>query len=101
MPPPGLTLEQAEEELTGRGGADAVISSGLATGKPPSVAHLIETKAAIDGLPLYVGSGPATAAKFLEVADGLIVGSATKPNGTITAPVDINLATEIVTAAAE
>ena len=57
VPPAGLTLEQAAEELTGRGGADAVIASGSATGKPPTVVHLKETKAAVGDLPLYVGSG--------------------------------------------
>lgn len=100
VPPHGLTLEQAAEELTGRGGADAVVASGLATGKPPTVEHLEQTKAAIGDLPLYVGSGTsaATAQDFLRFADGLIVGSATKPGGAITAPVDIDLAAEVVAA---
>lgn len=100
VPPAGLTLEQAAEELTGRGGADAVVASGLATGKPPTVEHLEETKAAIGDLPLYVGSGAgvATAAAFLGAADGLIVGSATKPGGDIAAPVDRELARAIVAA---
>ncbi|MCP3975469.1 MAG: BtpA/SgcQ family protein [bacterium] len=100
VPPYGLTLEQAAEELTGRGGADAVVASGLATGKPPTVEHLEQTKAAIGELPLYVGSGTGagTAQDFLRFADGLIVGSATKPEGRITAPVDPDLAKEVVTA---
>jgi len=103
VPPYGLTLEQAAEELTGRGGADAVVASGLATGKPPTVDHLEQTKAAIGDLPLYVGSGTsaATAASFLRFADGLIVGSATKPGGTISAPVDATLAAAIVAAVGE
>lgn len=102
VPPYGLTLAQAAEELTGRGGADAVVASGLATGKPPTVAHLERTRAAIGRLPLYVGSGTSatTAASFLRFADGLIVGSATKPGGKITAPVDAALAAEIVGAVA-
>lgn len=101
VPPAGLTLEQAAEELTGRGGADAVIASGSATGKPPTVEHLAAAKAAIGDIPLYVGSGTGvvTAAAFLEAADGLIVGSATKPGGDIAAPVDLELARAIVEAA--
>lgn len=100
VPPAGLTLEQAAEELTGRGGADAVIASGTATGKAPSLVHIKETKAAVGDMPLYIGSGASavTARSFLEAADGLIVGSATKPGGTITAPVDLQLAQEIVAA---
>ena len=100
VPPHGLTLEQAAEELTGRGGADAVVASGLATGKPPTVEHLEQTKAAIGDLPLYVGSGTSavTAQSFLRFADGLIVGSATKPGGRITAPVDSDLARQVVAA---
>jgi len=98
VPPAGLTLEQAAEELTGRGGADAVVASGLATGKPPTVEHLEQTKAAIGDLPLYVGSGTsvATTQAFLGAADGLIVGSATKPGGDIAAAVDAELARGIV-----
>jgi membrane complex biogenesis BtpA family protein len=101
VPPAGLTLDQAAEELTGRGGADAVVASGLATGKPPTVAHLEATKAAVGDIPLYVGSGTgvATAAAFLGAADGLIVGSATKPGGDIAAPVDAALARAVVEAA--
>lgn len=100
VPPAGLTLEQAAEELTGRGGADAVVASGLATGKAPSLVHVKETKAAIGDMPLYIGSGATamTARSFLEAADGIIVGSATKPGGRITAPVDLRLASEIVAA---
>ncbi len=103
VPPAGLTLQQAAEELTGRGGADAVVASGSATGKPPTVEHLEETKAAIGDLPLYVGSGTgvATAAAFLGPADGLIVGSATKPGGDTAAPVDPELARAIVEAVTE
>ena len=101
VPPHGLTLKQAAEELTGRGGADVVVASGLATGKPPTVAHLEETKAAIGNLPLFVGSGTnaTTAQAFLAAADGLIVGSATKPGGDIAAPVDAILAGAIGEAA--
>jgi len=101
VPPPGLTLEQAADELTGRGGADAVIASGPATGRPPTLEHLEQTKAAIGDLPLYVGSGATavTARSFLTAADGLIVGSATKRNGDIGAPVDVTLAGEVVAAA--
>ena len=101
VPPAGLTLEQAAEELTGRGGADAVVASGPATGKPPTVEQLAATKVAIGDVPLYVGSGTGveTAAAFLAAADGLIVGSATKPGGNIAAPVDLELARAIVEAA--
>lgn len=100
VPPSGVTLPQAAEELVGRGGADAVIVSGVATGKAPDPVHLKEARAAIGDAALYVGSGvnTQTAPSYLEVADGLIVGSAAKPNGDIDAPVDAALAAAIVAA---
>lgn len=101
VPPAGLTLAQAAEELIGRGGADAVIASGSTTGKAPSMVHVKETKAAVGDLPLFLGSGvtPTTARSYLEAADGLIVGTATKPGGDVAQPVDASLAAEIVSAA--
>jgi len=101
VPPQGLSLATAVEELTGRGGADAVVASGPATGRPPTLEHLGEVRAAAGSTPLFAGSGTtaATAAGFLAVADGLIVGSSTKPGGDVAAPVDPDLAAKIVSAA--
>ena len=99
-PPAGLTLEEATHDLTTRSGADGIIVSGPATGAAADLddlALVADTKS----LPVFVGSG-VTAASIgatLKIADGVIVGSATKPDGNVEAPVDAELAQAIVTAA--
>jgi len=99
-PPAGLSLEGATRDLSERSGADAIIVSGSGTGAETALEHLT-TVADHTSLPVYVGSG-ATAdsvAKLLTIADGAIVGTATKPGGDVAAPVDLGLAAEIVAAA--
>jgi membrane complex biogenesis BtpA family protein len=97
-PPDGLTLEDATKDLSERSGADAVIVSGTATGSGANLDEVQLVAAATD-LPVYVGSGvtAATVAETLKVADGVIVGSATKAR--IDAPVDAALAAAVVEAA--
>ena len=77
-----------------RGLADAVIASGSGTGAAIDRAAL---EAVVDererhGLetPVFVGSGvrPETIADLLDLADGVIVGTALKEGGETTAPVD-------------
>ncbi len=89
-PPPGTTLEQAAEELSGRGLADALIVSGTATGRPPSLDTLRDARKAVPESPLYVGSGASAGnvAQFLAVADGVIVGTTLKQGSHTTNPVD-------------
>ncbi|HSF85544.1 MAG TPA: BtpA/SgcQ family protein [Acidimicrobiia bacterium] len=89
-PPPGATLEQAAEELAGRGLADALIVSGTATGRPPTITTLRDARNAVPDVPLYVGSGASAGnvAQFLAVADGVIVGTTLKLGSHTTNPVD-------------
>ena len=63
-------------------GADAIIVTGTATGKPP-LASDVAIAGQGCGLPVYVGSGvnPGNAAGFLQAASGLIVGSDCKRGG--------------------
>ncbi len=63
-------------------GADAVIITGTATGKPTSVADVGEAKRAVS-IPVLVGSGvtPETVGPLFEHADALIVGSFIKADG--------------------
>jgi membrane complex biogenesis BtpA family protein len=63
-------------------GADGVIVTGTATGKPTSIAD-VEAVARVTDLPVLVGSGvtPESAASLLEHADALIVGSFIKQHG--------------------
>lgn len=85
----GRPLEAAVEEAVGRGRADGVIVTGSATGRPPDLDRLREARAAAAGAPVFAGSGVTadTAARVLEAADGLIVGTWIKEEGRTSAPV--------------
>ncbi len=99
--PAGLTIEQATADLAERGGADAIVVSGDATGLPPSMALLSKVHGTAAGTPLLIGSGttPDNIADFLTVAHGVIAGTAIKQSGLTTAPVDPARARALVEAA--
>jgi membrane complex biogenesis BtpA family protein len=63
-------------------GADCVIVTGSATGKPPARADVEEAKSHC-GLPVFLGSGIAETniAEFYDRADGFIIGSSLKVDG--------------------
>lgn len=83
-------LAEETEELVLRSGADAVIVSGAATGKPVSLTDLPEVVAAAVGRSVFVGSGvsPATLERLLPFCHGFIVGSSLKRDGQAANPVD-------------
>ena len=95
----GLVAEA--KEAHGRGRADALILSGIATGAPADPAEFAAVKAALPDTPLLVGSGVTTAnlPSFWPVCDGVIVGTATKRGGDPHTPVVPELARELVGAA--
>ncbi len=99
-PPAGVALVEATRDLAERGGADAIIVSGAATGAAADIDELAIVADATS-LPVYVGSGVTadSVAATLKIADGVIVGTATKPSGQIGAPVDADLAAAIIRAA--
>jgi predicted TIM-barrel enzyme len=99
-PPAGLTLGGATRDLSERSGADAIIASGSGTGAETALEDLTAVADTTD-LPVFVGSGvtAASVADLLTIADGVIVGTATKPDGRVDEPVDAVLAKAIVTAA--
>jgi membrane complex biogenesis BtpA family protein len=101
VPPPGLTLAAAARDTWERGGADALVVSGPATGEPIAAEHLTEVRSLVPDAPLLVGSGATAgnAAELLAHADGLIVGTSIKVNGVTTAPVDPIRARGLATAA--
>ncbi len=100
VPPAGLAIDDAARDLAERGGVDALIVSGAATGDPPTPKLAATVREA--GRPVLIGSGvtPATVGDFLAVADGVIVGTSLKPGGDTTRPVDPALAQALVAAAA-
>ncbi|WP_058367642.1 BtpA/SgcQ family protein [Haloparvum sedimenti] len=92
-------------DQTERGLADAAVVSGRGTGEPTSPADLREWAARRDevGLetPILVGSGVTeeSVADLLDIADGVIVGTALKEGGETTASVDEGRVADLVAAA--
>ena len=83
-------LEEEVEELVERAGADAVIVSGVGTGKPTDPGLVQQVKQAAGECPVLIGSGatPQTLSELLPCSDGFIVGSYFKRDGKLDAPVD-------------
>jgi len=83
-----VSIEQAAEAAAFFG-ADTLIVTGAWTGKPAEEDDLQRARSATD-LPVLVGSGVTaeSAAHLMDVADGLIVGSAIKRDGGWRNPVD-------------
>jgi predicted TIM-barrel enzyme len=96
---------EAVAEPVERGLADGIVVSGAGTGHEVDADHLDAAAAARDeaGLdaPIFVGSGvtPGNVADLLDVADGVIVGTALKEGGETTAPVSEQRVAELVAAA--
>lgn len=85
----GRPLARDVEDLVGRGRADGVIVTGESTGRPPALERLQEARRAAGGVPVLAGSGVSaeTAARTLEAADGVIVGTDLKEGGRTERPV--------------
>ncbi|HSI34490.1 MAG: BtpA/SgcQ family protein [Phycisphaerae bacterium] len=83
-------IESEVDDVLKRGLADALIVSGLGTGKATDARHLARVKAAAGAAPVYVGSGATeqTIPLYLPHCDGLIIGTAFKENGDPRNPVD-------------
>ena len=83
-------VEQEAADVAERGGADALIVTGTATGQPADADTLRTVRSAAAGKPVLLGSGvtPETLDTFRDTADGLIVGTALKQHNHVDAPVD-------------
>lgn len=94
-------LEDEVEDTVRRGGADAVIVSGAATGKPVSLDDIRTAKVAAGDAAVLAGSGATAAnvAETLRVADGVIAGTTLKRGGVPAQPVDPARVREFVLAA--
>jgi membrane complex biogenesis BtpA family protein len=103
IPPAGATIAQVAADTYRRGGADALILSGTATGAPADLEDIEQVQAAVPEAPILVGSGASseTIATILEHADGAIVGTAIKAGGVTTGPVDPARAAEFIRAATQ
>ena len=83
-------IEQATADCVKRGGADAIIVTGDATGDAPDRDLIRRAATAAGSAPVLVGSGATekSIGGLLEVAAGVIVGTALKVDGITTNPVD-------------
>jgi len=97
---PGIDLA-THIEWTRFFGADALIISGRMTGDAPDVAKVREAKHLAGDRPIIIGSGAdaRNIAAFMQVADGVIVGSSIKCGGDIAEPVDEARVRQFVAAA--
>ncbi len=77
-------------DMIHRGGADAVIVSGSATGNAADVNEIEQVAAAAGDTPVLVGSGVSAESlpQLIKFADGFIVGTAVKRDGVVGNPVD-------------
>lgn len=84
-------LVDETHDLAQRGGADAIVVSGPATGKAISLTDLPEVAAASGTVPVFVGSGATLEIlpRLLSVCHGLIVGTGFKRDGRVDAPIDV------------
>jgi membrane complex biogenesis BtpA family protein len=95
-------LSDEVEELVLRGGVDAVLVTGSATGKAPARERLAEVLAAAHGRPVLVASGVDSSSVFEYLRAGpagVIVGTALKEAGRVDSPVDPARAADFVRAA--
>ncbi|MFM2081345.1 MAG: hypothetical protein RL380_36 [Verrucomicrobiota bacterium] len=84
------SLEDAAHDTHERGLADALIVSGVGTGRAADLADVETVRAACPSAKILLGSGvnAANVKSFLRVADGVIVGSSLKRDGKLANPVD-------------
>lgn len=80
-------LAEEVDELTGRGGADAVIVTGWGSGQPINPDELQSVRKASGATPVFVGSGVTPQSIASLPADGYIVGSSLKTSSSITDPI--------------
>ena len=94
-------LESEAREAAERGLADGLILTGTATGVPGAPWELKCVRDELPDVPVLAGSGvePSTVGEFLEVADGVIVGSALEEEGVAGMPVDPDRVREFVRSA--
>ena len=95
-----MDLRSCAEDTYYRGLADALIVTGLGTGKQTCYNHLRQVKNAAPQAPVLVGSGVTadTIAGLLQCADGVIVGTWLKRAGTIANGVDEKRVRDLVKA---
>jgi membrane complex biogenesis BtpA family protein len=85
------SLEDAANDTLERGLADALIVSGIGTGKAADLDDVKRVRTVCPPAKILLGSGVnvENVRDFLQIADGAIVGSSLKRNGKLANPVDV------------
>ena len=93
-------LEAAAQDTLERGLANALIVSGVGTGKSTDLKEVERVRHACPKAPILIGSGinVANVSDYLRLADGVIVGSSLKRNGKLSSPVDAKRVAALVRA---
>ena len=93
-----IDLATAAEDTVHRGLADALIVTGVGTGKHTDLSHLRQVKDAIPQAHVLVGSGvtPDTIVSLLQYVDGAIIGTWLKRDGVTTNEVDENRVRDLI-----
>ena len=86
-----LDIKDAARDTVLRGLADAIVVTGKVTGEPPNIRDVLCVKEVVKDIPVVVGSGVTVknVGVYLEVADGVIVGTSLKVGDVTENPVDI------------
>jgi membrane complex biogenesis BtpA family protein len=97
----GSDIRQIAKDAFERGGADALIVSGVATGSAPDRDDLREAKQAVPACPILAGSGctKENIDGILGIVDGAIVASSLKREGLLENPIDVERVRSLVKAA--
>ena len=85
-----FTIEDSAHDTLDRGAADALIISGTGTGVAADIDDVERVRRACPKAKILLGSGVTVenAPKFLQFADGVIVGTSLKVGGKLSNPVD-------------
>jgi len=100
-PVAAVELEQEARDLVHRGLADALVVSGKATGEATAIGDIKRVRSAVPTVPVLVGSGVTadSVSELLSVAEGVIVGTFVKRDGSVRQPVDSERVRRLVAAA--
>ncbi len=92
------TMEQSAMDTWERGGADALIVSGLATGRETDLDDVLAARRGAPEAPILIGSGITreNIGDFLSVADGALVGTYFKRDGKVHNPVEASRVRDLV-----
>src|SRR5438876_5349377 len=101
VPVAAVELEQEARDLVHRGLADALVVSGKATGEATAIGDIKRVRSAVPTVPGPVGGGVTadSVSELLSVAEGVIVGTFVKRDGSVRQPVDSERVRRLVAAA--